>query len=425
CSTAAQPQDGAKPTYTMPEYNAYQAAVNEKDARARVKLLDDFVAKYPASTLLVYIYPSYYTTYAELKDPKKVVEYCDKQLALGAEKVDINGRLSAAYVGTTNYYLIPKGADKDAQAKAAIDRARVGLECVAGLKKPENADQGQFDTQVKQLRSIFNYAVGFAAFEIKDYKTSIAGFKSALETNPTDGTAHYRIGLAYLQMSPPQHMDAFWSMAKSITLKGAGEAQVRSYLKNQIIRYQLQPLCENIVDQEMNELIALAGTAADRPANFNIPSGADIETARTSAGATFIADLKAGGDKAKLLWLALCHAEYPELYGKVFENISDAESTTLRVFVGFSNEELEAATAANSELKISSQPEAKRLEKDGLFRFAGTLASYDPEPYMLHWDKVKVNAEDIPEETAAATKATKATKGKAGKTPPKKRPPTR
>ena len=33
--------------YTMAEYNAYQAAAAEKNPAAQLKLLDDFVAKYP------------------------------------------------------------------------------------------------------------------------------------------------------------------------------------------------------------------------------------------------------------------------------------------------------------------------------------------------------------------------------------------
>ena len=30
-------------------------------------------------------------------------------------------------------------------------------------------------------------------------------------------------------------------------------------------------------------------------------------------------------------------------------------------------------------------------------RFTGTLEAYDPDPaFMLHWDKAKVNEEDLP-----------------------------
>ena len=45
---AAAPQ----PTYTLPEYNAEQAAAAEKDPQARIKLLDAFVAQFPNSTLM-------------------------------------------------------------------------------------------------------------------------------------------------------------------------------------------------------------------------------------------------------------------------------------------------------------------------------------------------------------------------------------
>ena len=47
------------------------------------------------------------------------------------------------------------------------------------------------------------------------------------------------------------------------------------------------------------------------------------------------------------------------------------------------------------------QPEAARLNKDETPapRFTGFLESYDPAPaFMLHWDKAKVNAEDLPKE---------------------------
>ena len=49
--SAAQAAQEQKPSYTIPEYNAFQAAQNEKDLAAKIKLLDDFVAKFPNSTL--------------------------------------------------------------------------------------------------------------------------------------------------------------------------------------------------------------------------------------------------------------------------------------------------------------------------------------------------------------------------------------
>ena len=79
----AQQQDAAKPTYTIPEYNAFQAARAETNAQNRVKLLDDFVSKFPASTLMPYVVQLYMSTYNELKDYPKVIETADKINAMG------------------------------------------------------------------------------------------------------------------------------------------------------------------------------------------------------------------------------------------------------------------------------------------------------------------------------------------------------
>src|SRR5712692_2859661 len=78
----AAPQQ-AQPSYTLPEYNAYQTCAKETNPQQRIRLCDDFVAKYPSSTLLPYVYHTYYTTYNELKDYPKVMQYADKELSVG------------------------------------------------------------------------------------------------------------------------------------------------------------------------------------------------------------------------------------------------------------------------------------------------------------------------------------------------------
>ncbi len=70
------------------------------------------------------------------------------------------------------------------------------------------------------------------------------------------------------------------------------------------------------------------------------------------------------------------------------------------------------------EVKIAGQPEAGRIKKDDQFRFTGTLVGYTQNPFMLTWEKAKVNAEDLP----AEEKAGPAKKGPAKKAPAKKAP---
>jgi len=118
-----------------------------------------------------------------------------------------------------------------------------------------------------------------------------------------------------------------------------------------------------------------------------------------------LADLKAGGDKAKMTWLALCGAEFPEVVGKVIDVTPVTDAVTLKLYTGATPEDIQAATTANLDVKVVGQPEAVRVEKDQGVRFSGTLVGYDPDPnFMLHWDKAKVNAEDIPTEKGGAKK---------------------
>jgi tetratricopeptide (TPR) repeat protein len=422
-SALAQPQAAAggaqdaaqgKQPYTMAEYNAYQAAAAEKNAAQQIKLLDDFVSKYPNSALLIYVYPLYVQAYGQLKNYQKVIEYSDKVTGLGS-KIDAGGQYQALYAHCFAYNALSAAQQADpATAKAARDAAVAGLKALDDVKKPDNMTDDAFATQKKQIQIYFNGTAAQASVNIKDYAGAIPFYKAVLALNPDDGVTSYRLGLAYEALVPPQHMDAFWSIARAVTAKGSTQAQsakVKDYLKKLIQNYQ-QAACDNLTDAELAELLQLAGSSADRPASYNLPSSADLDAARKDMTiASVVADLKAGGVKAKVTWLASCGLEFPGVPGKVIEN-TPGDVIVLKVAFVTSDAEFDAATVPNMEVKIVGQPDVARVEKDSAIHFTGTLLSYDPDPaFMLHWEKGKVNEEDIPKEKAAPKK-----------TPAKKRP---
>ena len=81
------------------------------------------------------------------------------------------------------------------------------------------------------------------------------------------------------------------------------------------------------------------------------------------------------------------------------------DPTQLKLAFVTSDAEFQAATTPNMDVKIVAQPEAAKLEKDNPVRFTGTLAAFDPDPsFMLHWDKAKVNPEDLPKQKGPAKK---------------------
>ncbi len=409
-AAGGQDAGAGKQPYTMPEYNSYQACASEKVPATQLKCLDDFVSKYPNSALLIYVYPLYVQAYGGLKNYQKVIEYSDKVIGLG-DKIDAGGQYQALYAHCFAYNALTPAQQADpATAKAARDSAVAGLKALDAVKKPDSMTDDAFATQKKQIQIYFNGTAAQASANVKDFAGAIPFYKAMLALNPDDGVTSYRLGLAYEALTPPQHMDAFWSIARAVSAKGATQAQstkVKDYLRKLIVNYQ-QAACDNLIDAELAELLQLAGSSAERPASYNLPSSADLDAARKDMTiASVMTDLKAGGDKAKVTWLASCGLEFPGVPGKVIEN-TPGDVAVLKVAFVTSDAEFDAATVANMEVKVAGQPDVARIEKDSAIHFTGTLVSYDPDPaFMLHWEKGKVNAEDIPKEKSAPKKTVK------------------
>jgi tetratricopeptide (TPR) repeat protein len=403
----AQEGAGSKQPYTMAEYNSYKAAESEQDPAQRVKLLDDFVAKYPNSALLTYAYSLYYKTYYQLKNWNKAMDYVDKFVGLG-DKVGPNDKYDALYVYAYAYNAL--NSQDPALAKAAMTACTEALKLTSELKKPEQVSDAAFEQSKKTVSIYQNGTCAKAAMVQKDYSDAITFYKAVLVLNPDEPVTTYSLGRAYLEMTPPDQMDGFWYIARAAASKSATEKQsteIKNYLRKLIASYQGGTVCDSLTDAELNELLQLAASSADRPATYKLASAADLTAARTNMTiASVIAALKAGGDNAKTTWLASCGLEFPDVPGKLLQITPGAtadDPIDLQVAFVTSDAEFQAATAPDMDVKIVGQPEAARLEKDNPVRFTATLSSYDPAPnFMLHWDKGKVNPDDIPKEKTPA-----------------------
>jgi len=414
----AAPQDQAKPAYTLPEYNAYQAAHMEKDPANKIKLLDDFVAKYPMSALLMFVYNDYYTDYYAQKNYPKTLEYIDKLLALG-DKVDIGTRIQSLAYRAQAFFAgssMKELQTPDALAKAR-DAAADGLKTLAAWQKPDKMTDDQFANQKKSLGFVFDSVAGISESSLKDYKAAQGSFQAALVINPMDALTHFRLGTAYLQDMPPLVLDGAWELSRAIALKAPGDAQIRAYLRSQVLNYQ-QVSCDKLVDDEINNLITLAGSSADRPSSLTLPSAADLSKARDDT-ADFLPWLMEGADHGNVMWLATCGLEYPDVGVKVVEvDPGDGDNVTLKVYrpsatdPDAASKEMDAAMTANMEVHVVGQPDAKKLMKDDEVRFTGTLTGYTQSPFLLTWDMAKVNDDDLKDATAAP---------EPGKTPSKRR----
>jgi tetratricopeptide (TPR) repeat protein len=394
-----QPQS---PGYNRDEYDRWMACRTEKVPQQKIKCLDEFVAKSPTAAgptaLGPYIASDYMNAYLEVKDWAKTIEAADKILALG-EKVTPADQLTARLTRAVAFISGAAQMQTPDKLNAARDSARQGLKDLANLQKPEGASQADWDTLNKQRTAYFATAIATASDGLKDNPGIVESYKALAAIEPTEPSYWYKIGRAYLSMTPPQTLDGLWAIARSVSLKGPNEAQIHDYLKKLVASYQ-QAACDKLVDDEVNQMITLAAGSPDRPATFTLYTADDLNKARTDT-TNFIPYLREGGEHGRLMWLAVCGLDYPEIVTKLISiDTPEVGPAVLHTFTGVTGDETKDGTVADMEVKLDgTQPDVKRIPVNDELRFGATLVGYDQTPFMLHWEKGKVNPEDIPAET--------------------------
>jgi hypothetical protein len=395
-------QAAGAPPYTREEYDQWMACRNEKIPEKKVACLDAFVAGHAAAAapgaLGPYIASDYMHAYLDVKDWPKTIDAADKILAFG-EKISADDQMTARVARAVAFVSGEAQMQTPDKLNAARDSARQGIKDLAAAKKPDGASQADWDTQQKQRAAYFDTVIAHTSVSLKDAQGTVEAYKVMATLDPTDAGNWYQVGRGYLAMTPPQTMDAFWAIARSVSLKGPNEAAIHDYLKKLVINYQ-QAACDTLVNDEVTQMITLAGGSPDRPATFTLYSADDLNKARTDT-TNFIPYLKEGGEHGKLMWLAVCGLDYPEIVTKLITiDTPDAGPAVLHTFTGLTGDETKDGTVPDMEVKLDgSQPEVKRIVLNDELRFGATLVGYDQTPFMLHWEKGKVNPEDIPAET--------------------------
>lgn len=166
------PRKQTKPTYTRPEYDQYLAAHPDGNLAHKIRLLDDFVGKYPVSTLLPEAYQEYYQAYYAQRNYLETIEYVDKLMALG-DKVELGLRLQALTARALAYLAdCGDGALQTRDAyMAARDAAMQGRQVMDQLRIPASMTLEQFATQKENLGNKFDAVTQIAEAGLKGQKS--------------------------------------------------------------------------------------------------------------------------------------------------------------------------------------------------------------------------------------------------------------
>ena len=411
CAAAAQQAEGQKATgwASREEYDAYAAFIGEKDPQKKIALGEAFLQKYPNTYIKDQAYTIMMQVYAQqLNDVPKALD-------AGQKAVDINpGNLDALNYMSFVFPFIFQGKDPAAEAKLAQaeKNARLGLEALQKLKKPDAVTEDQFNQAIKSQRANYNGCIGFVALQRKDYAGAITSFKTAAEDNPADVYVFYRLGIAYISGEPRDTNNAIWSLARSASLAKAGKItaapEIEKYLKSVYINYH------------GNE-DGLAGILAQAAASPTPPEGLSVtqmevpkETGNASVDAfnkTFFV-LKYGGDRAQKLWDGLKGQAFG--VGGFVESVEPgSEPKSYVVKIDVLTESKAEGGVYDIELYDSTQPNVKNLGKGDAVHCQGTLASYNATPKLvISLANGTINEDEIPDQPKATAKPKPAAKPK-------------
>jgi tetratricopeptide (TPR) repeat protein len=378
----APPQAAAPQWKSRDEYDAYNAMVTATDPDKKIALAEAFLQKYPTSDFKTGAYMAEMQVYYQQSKSDKTVEVAKKILGVDPDNIVALRVLSFTFP----FLYKPDQADATSVLSRADSDAHHGLDLLTKLQKPAGATDAQFQQGVKELRSIFNDCIGFVALQRKDYATAITALKAGDTDNPSDVYGFYRLGLAYLYSTPPDYDHAIWYIARAVGLaEAATDAATKSqgddiskFLKRVYVNY-------HGTDTGLADIETQAKTQPDPPDGFKVTKAeAPPKTGNPTIDAynALTYPLKLGGETAQKQWDGIKGQPVSNFGGTVtsIEKGADPKESLVRIAILDSTK---SADGYDIELKDSTQPNVKNLEKGDSVLFKGTLDSYVATPSMI------------------------------------------
>ena len=379
--TAAQPAQGQTsasqsqgPVIKDPaEYNAYVAAIGQKDPAAEISGLEAFLTQYPNSIMKPQALDVLMALYQQTNSPK-VMDAAKRVLAVNPDNV--KALVVLAYS--------EKAAQKWADARQHAEHA---LEVLPKWTKPEGVSDADFEKQKTAFKAVLENVAGFSALQLKDYPAAQKHLRTAVEADPTNVENVYALATALLPPSTPaDEVNGLFFIARAVNLvtDPAGKEQIRKFGRSKYIRYHGG-------EDGWNELLAKTATTPLPDPGFTIkPAPTPAEQAHNMAVATtpdkmdfaqweFILSNGSQADQ-DLVWNAI-KGKAVQLQGTVIK------ATPTEFQIAGSLDDIEAKKP-DITLTFETPVPTKLIPKEGATQdFQGEPVSYTPNPFMMVMEK--------------------------------------
>jgi hypothetical protein len=379
---AAAPQAAAPVIKDPAEYNAYVAAIQQKDANAKISGLEAFLTQYPNSVMKNQALEVLLGTYQQAGNVKKAMETATKLVV--AEPCPVPALFLLTYVNrVTAQGGDPNGKQESADAEKY---GQQGLDCLSKYQKPEGTSDADFQNQIKTMKENFDAGIGWGALQDKDYAKAASGLKDAEEANAPDSQKDlsllYPLALSYLQQNPPDYQNGIWFAARAAAVAPPASAPgIEKYARSQYVKFHAG-------DDGWADVLAAAKAGGPQVPIKPAPSPADQAHDMVSKTppdkmdfATWEFVLTNGSQADQdTVWNAI--------KGKAVQMNGTVISTEPEQFmIAGSSDDIDAKKA-DITLKFEEKVPVRLIPKDGAsFDFQGEPASYTPNPFMMVMEK--------------------------------------
>jgi tetratricopeptide (TPR) repeat protein len=220
-SAASTPPVGKRPPQakTQPEYDAFNAAMANKDPAALEKAADDFAAKFPESELRALLYKSAMRAYQNANNGDKMAEMAQKLLKLDPddpEALIASAEVLAEHTRATDL-------DKDQRFGQASKYAQHALETIdTDIAIPAGTSQTQVDAYKGLLRSTAYSVLGTIQYDQEKYADAEGYFRKSIDAYPSQPDPVVVLRLALALDKQGKYQDALKEANKAVDLTQDG-----------------------------------------------------------------------------------------------------------------------------------------------------------------------------------------------------------
>ncbi len=382
---AAAPQAAAPVIKDPAEYNAYVAAIQQKDPAAKISGLEAFITQYSNSVMKNQALEILMQTYQQSGNVKKAMETATKLTT--TDPCHVPSLTLLTYVNR----MMAQGGDANGKQESADAEkyGQQGLDCLPKFNKPEGTSDADFTKMKSQMTGNFEAGIGWGALQDKDYAKAATHLKAATDANPPDSQKDlallYPLALSYLQQTPPDYQNGVWYAARAAAVApDANKPAIEKYARSQYIKYHQG-------DDGWPDVLNAAkagGPQVPIPAPPTPADQAHDMVTKTPPDkmdfATWEFVLTNGSQADQdTVWNAI--------KGKAVQMNGTIISTTPEEFmIAGSSDDIDAKKA-DITLKFEDKVPAKMIPKDGApFDFQGEPASYTSSPFMMVMEKARL-----------------------------------